>query len=310
MSYLFCHTSTAATLANQIASHLNLERGIMHSETFSDGEVHVRFDTSIRGKSVFLLAQAGMPYENLFELYLAVDAARRASAQEIICVIPYLPHSRQERKDTARTSIAARVVADFLQTVGCDRVVTLELHTSTIEGFYKIPVDHLRTDYLFMQHMRNHGPKNMCLVSPDFGGLKRIRQYKKILDLPLAVIHKERLQPNQVSNMEIIGNVEGANVVIIDDLIDTAGTLCKAAELLVEHGAASVRAYITHGVLSGPALERIAESTLEKLYITDTIPLREPNPKIEVISCAPLIAEAMERLMGHQSIKALNEKEL
>ena len=308
MSYLFCHTGSAQELAERLIPHLSIEQGVLHSERFSDGEMHVRFDSSIRGNTLFLLAQAAMPYDQLFEMYLAVDAARRASAKEIICVVPYLPHSRQERKDTSRTSIAARVVADFLQTVGCDRLVTVELHTSTIEGFYKIPVDHLHTDGLFLSHLRRSGLEDVCLVSPDFGGLKRIRQYKRGMDVPLAVIHKERLQPNQVSSMEVIGDVSGKNVVIVDDLIDTAGTLCKAAEMLMDQGAKSVRAYITHGVLSGKAHQRIAESPLEKLFITDTIPLQQANPKIEVISCAPLISEAMQRLMGNQSIKVLNER--
>lgn len=310
MSYLLCHTSTAEPLAHAISGQLSIPRGALHSEIFSDGEVHVRFESSIRGKTLFLLAQVGMPYENLFELYLAVDAARRASAREIICILPYLPHSRQERKDSLRTSIAARVVADFLQSAGCDRLMTVELHTNTIEGFYKIPVDHLHTDNLFIQHIRGSSLENLCLVSPDFGGLKRIRQYKRALEVPLAVIHKERLKPNQVANMEIIGDVMGKEVVIIDDLIDTAGTLCKAAELLMSQGASSVKAYITHGVLSGPAMDRIAESALEKLYITDTIPLATPHPKIDVISCTGMLAEAMERLMGDQSLKDMNEREL
>ncbi|HAA16864.1 MAG TPA: ribose-phosphate pyrophosphokinase [Cytophagales bacterium] len=307
MNYLFCNTSSAQPLADAVAQHLDLDRGVLYSEEFSDGEIFVRFESSIRGNALFLLAQPAMPYANLFEMYLAVDAARRASAQEIICVLPYLPHSRQERKDTVRTSIAARVVADFLQTVGADRVVTVELHTSTIEGFYKIPVDHLHTDNLFIQHIKESNLNNLCLVSPDFGGLKRIRQYKKALDVPLAVIHKERLKPNQVSNMEVIGEVKGADVVIVDDLIDTAGTLCKAADMLMAEGANSVRAYITHGVLSGPAYDRIEASPLEKLYITDTIPLKKQSDKIEIISCAPLIAAAMQRLMTGQSLKALAE---
>ena len=301
-------TSNSQELGQEIADILQLPLGALHSQKFSDGEVFVRFDESIRGRTVFIVAQVGMPYENLFELFMCIDAARRASAKEIICITPYLPHSRQERKDAERTSISSRVVADFLQQSGADRVMTIDLHTSSIEGFFKIPVDHLDTSNLFTKHIKNLNLDNMCLCSPDFGGLKRIKKYKKQLDCEMAVIHKERLIPNQVSSMEIIGEVTGKNVVIIDDMIDTAGTLCKAAELIMEKGALSVRAYCTHGLLSGTAVQRIEDSALSRVYIADTIRYTGNSQKIESIGCARILATAIDNLIHNKSIKEMNEK--
>lgn len=306
--YKIFATSNSRLLGQEITEELKLELGELHSQKFSDGEVFVRYEESIRGRSIFIIAQVNMPYENLFELFMAIDAARRASAKEIIVVTPYLPHSRQERKDSERTSISSRVVADFLQQSGADRVMTIDLHTSSIEGFFKIPVDHLDTSNIFTKHIKNLNLENLCLCSPDFGGLKRIKKYKKQLDCDMAVIHKERLIPNQVSSMEIIGEVKGKNVVIIDDMIDTAGTLCKAAELLIEKGALSVRAYCTHGLLSGQAVERIQESVMERVYIANTISYTGNSDKIESISCARIIAKAIDNLIHNKSIKEMNER--
>jgi ribose-phosphate pyrophosphokinase len=306
--YKIFATSNSQLLGLEITQELKLELGELHSQKFSDGEVFVRYEESIRGRSIFIIAQVNMPYENLFELFMAIDAARRASAKEIIVVTPYLPHSRQERKDSERTSISSRVVADFLQQSGADRVMTIDLHTSSIEGFFKIPVDHLDTSNIFTKHIKNLNLENLCLCSPDFGGLKRIKKYKKQLDCEMAVIHKERLIPNQVASMEIIGEVKGKNVVIIDDMIDTAGTLCKAAELLIEKGALSVRAYCTHGLLSGQAVERIQESVMERVYIANTISYTGNCTKIESISCARIIAKAIDNLIHNKSIKEMNER--
>lgn len=303
-------TLNSKELVAKVADKLNVPVGKYHSQVFSDGEVFVKFEESIRGQSIAILAQANMPYENLFELFLAVDAARRASAREIVCVIPYLPHSRQERKDAERTSIASRLVADFVQQAGADRVITIDLHTNSIEGFFKIPVDHLDTSNLFSKHIREQNIENLCLCSPDFGGLKRIKQYKKLLNTEMAVIHKERLKANQVASMEIIGDVSGKNVVIIDDMIDTAGTLCKAAELIMEQGALSVTAYTTHGLLSGPAIERIEASPLKNVFITDTVSVDLPEGKIKKVSCDVIIAKAISHLMENKSIKELNESVL
>lgn len=259
----------------------------------------------MRGQVVFLIGKINMPYENFFELLMTIDAARRSSAKEVILLIPYLPHSRQERRDGQRTAISSRMIADMIQLMGADRIITLDLHTNAIEGFYKIPVDPLSSHRLFLDHIRQLGIKDLCLCSPDFGGIKRIKQYKKDLDTPMVVINKERLKPNAVSSMEIIGDVKGKNVIIVDDLVDTAGTLCKAADLLKSQGAISVRAYCTHGVLSGPALENIERSQIEKMYISDTVIESISHPKIEIISCASLLVKAIENVISNKSLSQL-----
>ena len=233
-------TSTAIDLGRRIAQALRVPLTPVHTEKFSDGELFVRFNESVRGQTVFLVAKVNMPYENFFEMLMTVDAARRSSAKEVVLIIPYLPHSRQERRDGQRTSISSSMVADIIQLMGADRIITIDLHTNAIEGFYKVPMDPLSSLRLFVDHIRDCGLDNLCLCSPDFGGIKRIKQYKKHLDAEMVVINKERLKPNQVAHMEIIGDVQGRNVIIIDDLVDTAGTLCKAADLLMEHGAKSV----------------------------------------------------------------------
>jgi ribose-phosphate pyrophosphokinase len=295
-------TSSALSLGSAIARELGQELGDLHCETFSDGEKFVSFGESIRGRIVFLVAQINMPYENLFELFLAIDAARRASAEQVIAVLPYLPHSRQERKGSMRTAIASRLVADLMQQSGADRVITLDLHTGSIEGFFKIPVDHLFMGQIYIKHLQSLGLPNLCLCSPDFGGLKRIKLYKQQLNCDMAVIHKERLIPNQVSHMEIIGDVAGKHVVIVDDLIDTAGTICTAADLIMENGAASVRAYCTHAIFSRNAIERINASALEKVYVSDTVNYIKTGGKIEVVSCSPLIAEVIRRMLENGSL--------
>lgn len=298
-------TSTAQHLGKAIASLLSLPLQTTHTEKFSDGELFVKFNESIRGQIVFLIAKINMPYENIFELLMTIDAARRSSAKEVIVVIPYLPHSRQERRDGQRTAISSRMVADMIQLMGADRLITLDLHTNAIEGFYKIPVDPLSSLRLFLNHIQQSKTENLCLCSPDFGGIKRIKQYKKNLEADMVVINKERLKANTVASMEIIGDVNGKNVIIIDDLVDTAGTLCKAADLLIEHGAQSVKAYCTHGVLSGAALTNLTGSKIQKLYIADTVTEKVDHPKIEVVSCAPVLAAAIENVISHKSLSQL-----
>jgi ribose-phosphate pyrophosphokinase len=236
---------------------------------------------------------------------MTVDAARRSSAKEVVLIIPYLPHSRQERRDAQRTSISSRIVADIIQLMGADRIITLDLHNNAIEGFYKIPLDPLSSLRLFVDHIKNSGLNNLCLCSPDFGGIKRIKQYKKHIDADIAVINKERLRPNQVAKMEIIGDVKDKNIVIVDDLVDTAGTLCAAADVLIDHGAKSVRAYCTHGVLSGDALASIEKSSIDKLYISDTVVEEIHHPKIEIVSCAELLARAMKNLVNNESLSEI-----
>jgi ribose-phosphate pyrophosphokinase len=298
-------TSTAGKLAGQIAHHLGMPLNKTHTEKFSDGELFVRFDDSVRGQVLFIIAKIHMPYENLFELMLTVDAARRSSAKEVILVIPYLPHSRQERRDSQRTSISSRIIADMVQMMGADRIITLELHTNAIEGFYKIPLDPLSSHRLFIEAIKSSYTENICLCSPDFGGIKRLREYKKHLDADIAVINKERLKPNQVAHMEIIGDVKGKHVIIIDDLVDTAGTLCKAADLLMQEGAMSVEAYCTHGVLSGNALQNIRQSQIKHVCISDTVVDEVNDSKIKIVSCSKLLAKAIEHLVDNKSLSQL-----
>ncbi|MEO5979674.1 MAG: ribose-phosphate diphosphokinase [Chryseolinea sp.] len=298
-------TSTAKNLGEKISSILSVPLHQIHTEKFSDGELSVRFNESVRGQTVFLLAKINMPYEHFFEMLMTVDAARRSSAKEVVLIIPYLPHSRQERRDNQRTSISSRMIADIIQLMGADRIITLDLHTNAIEGFYKIPMDPLSSLKLFVGHINSLNLDNLCLCSPDFGGIKRIKQYKKLVEADMAVINKERLRPNQVAHMEIIGDVKNKNIIIIDDLVDTAGTLCAAANLLVDRGASSVRAYCTHGILSGNAIETIDESALEKLYISDTVVEEVYHPKIEIVSCAELLSRAMIHLVSNKSLSEI-----
>lgn len=298
-------TSTAFRLGEGIAQILGISLNRIHSEKFSDGELFVRINESVRGQVVFLLAKVHMPYENFFEMLMTVDAARRSSAKEVVLIIPYLPQGRQERRDGERTSISSRMIADIIQLVGADRIITLDLHTNAIEGFYKIPVDPLSCLKLFADHIRDSGLNNLCLCSPDFGGVKRIKQVRKMLEADLAVIQKERIKPNQIASMEIIGEVKGKNIILIDDLVDTAGTLCAAANVLMDQGATSVRAYCTHGVLSGSALETIGNSSLEKLYISDTVIETIDHPKIEILSCGDLLARAITHLNNNMSLSQI-----
>lgn len=298
-------TSAACHLSEKIAQALGVPLNRIHTEKFSDGELFVRFNESVRGQVVFLVAKVHMPYENFFEMLMTVDAARRSSAKEVVLIIPYLAQGRQERRDGERTSISSRMIADIIQMVGADRIITLDLHTNAIEGFYKIPVDPLSCLRMFADHIKNSRLKNLCLCSPDFGGVKRIKQVRKMIEADLAVIQKERIKSNQVSSMEIIGEVKGKNIILIDDLVDTAGTLCAAANLLVEQGATSVRAYCTHGVLSGSARETILNSSLEKLFISDTVIETIDHPKIEVLSCATLLAKAIKNLNNNQSLSMI-----
>lgn len=296
-------TSTGKLVGQEVANLLGLPLKQTHVEKFSDGELFVRFDESVRGQIVFLIAKIHTPYEHFFELLMTVDAARRSSAKEVILVIPYLSHSRQERRDGQRTSISSRMVADMIQMTGASRMVTLDLHTNAIEGFYKIPVDPLSSLKLFIRHIEQLNIPNLCLCSPDFGGIKRVKEFKKLLKSEMVVLNKERLQANTVANMEIIGNVRGKNVIIIDDIVDTAGTLCKAADLLMEEGASSVSAFCTHGILSGDAFQNITRSKIGKLFITDTVVEKADHAKIEIISAAPVLATAIENIINNSTTK-------
>ncbi len=291
-------------LALRIAEAYGSELGKLSFFDFSDGEFQPSFDESVRGKTVFLIQSTRPPVENLFELLLMADAARRASAEKVVAVIPYFGWARQDRKDKPRVPIAAKLVANMLCSAGIDRVITMDLHADQIQGFFDIPVDHLYASWLFVPYVEGLHIPNLAFASPDMGGAKRASSYARHFDMPLIVCHKERTRPNQVAEMTAIGDVEGKNVILVDDMIDTAGTITKAANMMVERGAASVRALITHAVLSGPAYERLNASKLQEVVVTDTIPLPDPVPskKIKVLTVANLFAEVIKRLVSHESI--------
>ncbi len=306
MKFKLFSLSGSLPYSTEVASKCKTPLGKMKTHVFSDGELNVVFDESIRGDIVVLVGQVQLPYHHLFEMFVAIDAARRASAKEIICVLPYLPHSRQERKDDTRSAISSRLIADFIEHAGADRVITLDMHSTAIMGFYKIPIDHLSMHNNYIEHIKKHFDlKNLCLCSPDFGGLKRIKAYKSALNCDMAVIHKERLSPNQINSMEIIGDVKGKDVVIVDDMIDTGGTICKASELLKQQGAKTVNAYCTHGVLSGDALKNISTSAIDLLYISDTISHQNLPDKIKVVSSVELISKAIQLIIEGKSLQEL-----
>jgi ribose-phosphate pyrophosphokinase len=292
-------------LGEKIAVAFGQPLGDLSLQRFADQELGPSFNESIRGCAVFLIQSTNPPAENLMELMLMVDAAKRASAASVTVVMPYYGYARQDRKDKPRVSIGAKVVADFVQSVGTDRLMTCDLHAGQIQGFFDIPVDHLDGATVSAPYIKSLNLENLIFASPDVGGVVRTRAFAKKFGAEIVVCDKMRLRANEIASMQVIGDVTGMNVVLVDDIVDTAGTICKAAELLMERGALSVRAVITHGVLSGPAHERIRNSQLVELVITDTIPLKEENPKIKVISLADLFARAIRNVVTHESISSL-----
>lgn len=292
------------TLAQGIAASFGVALGALRLEKFSDGEIQPVFEETVRGCDVFLIQSTPPPAENLLELLLAIDAAKRASARQIIAVMPYFGYARQDRKDKPRVSIAAKLVANLLSAAGATRIMTLDLHADQIQGFFDMPVDHLYSSSIFAPHIQHLKLTDVVVASPDIGGSKRANAYAKFLGCEMAILYKQRSKANQIDHMTLIGDVEGRHVILIDDLIDTAGTLTKAAEIMHNHGAKSVRAFCTHAVLSGPAYERISKSHLTELVVTDTLPLSQPHEKIKVLSVAPLFAEVMHRLLNDDSISS------
>jgi ribose-phosphate pyrophosphokinase len=290
------------TLAEQIATKFGASLGDVKVTEFSDGEFQPSFEETVRGQDVFIVQSTMPPTENLFEMLLMVDAAKRASARKIIAVIPYFGFARQDRKDKPRVAIGAKLVANMLMAAGVDRVMTMDLHADQIQGFFEVPVDHLFASTLFFNEMKALDNGNLVMAAPDAGGAKRANAYAKKLDTGLAICHKHRKKANEVAEMTVIGDVDGKDVILIDDMCDTAGTLTKAAELFIEKGAKSVRAFCTHAVLSGPAYERINNSMLTELIVTDTIPLKEKSDKIRVITVADLFADVIDRLVKNESI--------
>ncbi len=290
------------TLAEQIATKFGASLGDVKVTEFSDGEFQPSFEETVRGQDVFIVQSTMPPTENLFEMLLMVDAAKRASARKIIAVIPYFGFARQDRKDKPRVAIGAKLIANMLMAAGVDRVMTMDLHADQIQGFFEVPVDHLFASTLFFNEMKALDNGNLIMAAPDAGGAKRANAYAKKLDTGLAICHKHRKKANEIAEMTVIGDVAGKDVILIDDMCDTAGTLTKAAELFIEKGAKSVRAFCTHAVLSGPAFERINNSKLTELIVTDTIPLKEKSDKIRVISVADLFADVIDRLIKNESI--------
>ncbi len=297
-------TSTSRELAKKISSAYGISLGKMELQRFKDGEFKPSFRESLRGKRVFLIGSTFSPTDNLMELLLMIDAAKRASALYINAVIPYFGWARQERKDEPRVPIAAKLVAQMLETAGASRVITMDLHADPIQGFFEIPVDHLYSSTIFVPHIKKLGIKEneLVIASPDMGGSKRAYAYSKYLDSDVVICYKQRKKANVIGKMELIGNVKGKHVVLIDDIIDTGGTLIKASNLMLEKGAKSVRAYATHALLSDNAQEKIAKSNLKELVVTDSIPRKILSKKINVLSCAPLFADVMHNVHSHRSI--------
>ena len=289
-------------LAKNIASKYGIQQGDVKITEFSDGEFCPSFEETVRGNRVFLIQSTNPPAHNLMELLLLCDAAKRASAKHITAVIPYFGLARQDRKDKPRVPIGAKLSAKMLMAAGATRVMTMDLHADQIQGFFEVPVDHLYSSALFIKDVEAMHLDNLCVASPDMGGAKRAHAYGSKLEADVVICYKERKKANVIDKMTVIGDVVGKNIILVDDMVDTGGTLCKAAEMLKEKGAVSVRAYCTHGILSGPAHERIANSALEELVITDTIPQTQINPKIRVISVAEMFAQVMKNVHHHESI--------
>ncbi len=291
--------------SQKISDYMEQPLGDITVQHFSDGEMQPNFNESVRGCDLFLIQSTFAPSDNLMELLLMIDAAKRASAHYIIAVIPYFGLARQDRKDKPRVAIGSKMVADILEAVGVSRVMTMDLHAPQIQGFFNIPVDHLDASVIFIPYIHSLKLPKLTIAAPDMGGTARARYFAKILGCNLVVCDKERKRANEVAGMTVIGDVEGADVVIIDDLVDTGNTLCKAAKMMKEKGANSVRAFCTHPVLSGSAYDNINNSVLDELVVCDTIPLKNESPKIRVLSAAPLFAEAIRNINEHGSISSL-----
>jgi ribose-phosphate pyrophosphokinase len=306
MSYIKIFSGTNSHyLAEKIAFAYGKPLGSVTHNRFADGELSVSFDESVRGYDVFLIQSTFPNADNLMELLLMIDAARRASAAYVTVVVPYYGYARQDRKDKPRVAIAAKLVANLLSAAGADRLMTCDLHAGQIQGFFDFPVDHLDGAAIFIPYLRSLKLENLLIASPDVGGLGRARAIAKILQTDLVVCDKHRKRANEIASMQLIGDVEGANVVLVDDLIDTGGTMCRAAEIILQKGAKSVRAIATHPILSGKAYENIEGSVLEELVVTDTIPLKKQSPKIKVLSTADLFAKAIRKIQDNDSISSL-----
>jgi ribose-phosphate pyrophosphokinase len=297
--------TTSRYLAEQIAEHYGTPLGEVTVSHFSDGEFSPSFDESVRGCDVFLIQSTFSPVDNLVELLLMIDAAKRASAHYITAVIPYFGYARSDRKDKPRVAIASKLVANLLTAAGVTRVMTMDLHAPQIQGFFDVPVDHLDASSIFVPYIRSLQLDNLLVAAPDMGGVHRAREYAKFFNAEMAICDKHRKRANEVESMQLIGDVAGKNVVLVDDIVDTAGTLSKAAQLIIDNGALSVRAFCTHPVLSGRAYERINESLLNELIVCDTIPLKKKSSKIIALPSAELFAKAIHKVYAYESISPL-----
>ncbi|AVR44571.1 ribose-phosphate pyrophosphokinase [Christiangramia fulva] len=296
--------SQSRELAEKIAEHYGSKLGNVITSTYSDGEFQPSFEESVRGSRVFIIGSTHPGSDHLMEMLLMLDAAKRASARHITAVMPYFGWARQDRKDKPRVPIAAKMIASILETAGATRIITMDLHADQIQGFFEKPVDHLYASTVFLPYLKSLNLDNLTIASPDMGGSKRAYAYSKALESDVVICYKQRAKANVISHMELIGDVTGKNVVLVDDMVDTAGTLTRAADLMMERGALSVRAICTHPVLSGDAYKKISNSKLQELIVTDSIPLREENRKIRVVSCAELFADVMRRVQDNRSISS------
>ena len=297
--------SASNYLAKDIAKYFGKDLGAATLLKFSDGEMSPSFDESVRGCDVFIIQSTFPSSDNLMELLLMIDAARRASAHYVTAVIPYFGYSRQDRKDRPRVGIGAKLIGNLLPAAGADRLMTIDLHAGQIQGFMDFPVDHLEGNAIFVPYLKSLNLENIVFASPDVGGVVRTRNMAKFFNAEMVICDKHRKRANEIASMQLIGDVKGADVVLVDDLIDTGGTLCKAAQLIMDKGAHSVRAVVTHPVLSGKAYENISNSVLAELLVTDTIPQKQVCDKIKVLSVAELFAKAIGRIRDHESISSL-----
>ena len=296
--------SQSEELATKIALKFGVSLGNVITSNYSDGEFQPSFEESIRGARLFIIGSTNPGPRNLMEMLLMIDAAKRASARHITAVLPYFGWARQDRKDKPRVPIAAKLVAKMLEAAGATRIITMDLHADQIQGFFEKPVDHLFASTIFLPYLRDLNLKNLTIASPDMGGSKRAYAYSKALQSDVVICYKQRAKANVISHMELIGDVTGKNVVLVDDMVDTAGTLTKAADLMMERGALSVRAICTHPILSGNAYERIENSKLEELIVTDSIPVLQNSSKIRILSCADLFADVMKKVHHNESISS------
>ena len=303
-SFMVFSGTNSRYIAEKVCAELNCPLGNLVVTKFADGEFEVCYEESIRGRDVFLVQSTFPNSDNLMELLLMIDAAKRASARSICAVVPYFGWARQDRKSKPRVSIGAKLVADLLSVAGIDRLMTMDLHADQEQGFFDVPVDHLYASTVMLPYVKSLNMENLCIATPDVGGSKRAATYSKYLNCPMVMCNKSREKANEVASMQIIGNVKGKDVILVDDIVDTAGTICAAANLIMENGANSVRAIASHCIMSGPADERVEKSALQEIVFTDSIPYHGKCAKVKQISVAGMLAETIRRVMDNESISS------